>query len=128
MPYLPLQHDLSDFVMERFSNFLNSYTKAINKSFNRKGALFIHYLKRSKVNEPGDFTAFIWYIHKNAVHHQITNTIGHWFYDSYTSILSEAPTTLLRGEIIEWFGNKKEFIKFHQQPIQPKTNHIIHDT
>ena len=110
-------HDLSDFIMERFSNFLNSYTKAINKRYNRKGALFIDYLKRSKVNVHSDFTTYIWYIHKNAVHHQITKAIGQWQYDSYTSILSEAPTALLRTEIIEWFGSKDEYIKFHQQPI-----------
>ena len=113
--------------MERFSNFLNSYTKAFNKIYSRKGALFIDYMKRSKVNEAGDFKAYIWYIHKNAVHHQITNTIGQWQYDSYTSILSEAPTSLLRAEVIEWFGSKKEFIKFHQQPIQPKIKQVIED-
>ena len=28
--YQPLQHDICDFIMERFSNFLNSYTKAFN--------------------------------------------------------------------------------------------------
>lgn len=115
--FLPLMHDLSDFIMERFSNFLNSYTKAINKRYNRKGALFIDYLKRSKVNVQSDFTTYLWYIHKNAVHHKITKAIGQWQYDSYTSILSEAPTALLRTEIIEWFGSKDEFIKFHQQPI-----------
>lgn len=115
--FLPLVHNLSDFIMERFSNFLNSYTKAINKRYNRKGALFIDYLKRSKVNVQSDFTSYIWYIHKNAVHHQITKAIGQWQYDSYASILSEAPTALLRTEIIEWFGSKDEFIKFHQQLI-----------
>ena len=125
--YLPLHHNLSDFIMERFSNFLNSYTKAFNKSYNRKGALFIDYMKRSKVNEASDFTAYIWYIHKNAVHHQITNAIGQWQYDSYTSILSDASTSLLRAEVIEWFGSKEEFIKFHKQPIQPKIKQAIED-
>lgn len=115
--YLPLKHNLSDFIMERFSNLLNSYTKAINKRYNRKGGLFIDYIKRSKVNTPGDFTGFIWYIHKNAIHHQITKTIGQWQYDSYTSILSKAPTALLKAEIIDWFGSKEEYIKFHDQPI-----------
>ena len=34
-----LQHDICDFIMERFSNLLNSYTKAFNKMHKRKGAL-----------------------------------------------------------------------------------------
>lgn len=118
--YHPLQHNLSDFIMERFSNFLNSYTKAFNKMYHRKGALFMDYMKRSKVNKAEDFTAFVWYIHKNAVHHQFTKTVGEWPYDSYHSLLSEAPTDLLRSEVIEWFGSKEAFIQFHQQPVLPK--------
>jgi REP element-mobilizing transposase RayT len=103
-PFEPLQHDLSDFIMERFSNFLNSYTKAFNKVNKRKGALFMDYLKRSMMNDSVDFTSYVWYGHKNAVHHQLTNSIGEWPYDSYRSLISDAPTSLLREEVIECFG------------------------
>lgn len=68
----PLENNISDFIMERFSNFLNSYTKAFNKVYKRKGSLFMDYLKRSKVETNSDFTTYIWYIHKNAVHHSLT--------------------------------------------------------
>ncbi len=118
--FQPLENDISDFIMERFSNFLNSYTKAFNKVNKRKGALFMDYLKRSKVNESSDFTSFIWYVHKNAVHHQLVKSVGDWKYDSYHSLISNAPTSLLRKDVMEWFGNKEEFIKFHQQTIHPK--------
>ncbi len=116
----PIQHDVCDFIMERFSNFLNSYSKAFNKVNKRKGALFMDYLKRSIVNKSGDFTSFIWYIHKNAVHHQLAKSIGIWKYDSYQSLIREAPTALLRHELMEWFGGKEAFIKFHQQTIDLK--------
>ena len=118
--FQPLENDISDFIMERFSNFLNSYTKAFNKVNKRKGALFMDYLKRSKVNESSDFTSFIWYVHKNAVHHQLVKSVGDWKYDSYHSLISDAPTSLLRKDVMEWFGNKEEFIKFHQETIDPK--------
>ena len=118
--YKTLDNNISDFVMERFSNCLNSYTKAYNKLYKRKGALFMDYLKRSAVKEEKDFTAFVWYIHKNAAHHQLTKTIGRWPHDSYLSILSDAPTVLLRDELIKWFGGKTAFIEFHQQKILPK--------
>lgn len=120
--FQPLSHDLSDFVMERFSNLLNSYTKSFNKIHKRKGALFLDYMKRSAVNKDTDFTNYIWYIHKNAVHHQITKRVGEWPYDSYNSILSDQLTSLLREEIIEWFGSRESFIQFHQQTIYPKTD------
>ncbi len=119
--YEPLKHDISDFIMERFSNFLNSYTKAFNKFNNRKGALFVDYMKRSKVNEVSDFTSFIWYVHKNAVHHYLAQSIGDWRYDSYHELISDQPTTLLRNEVIDWFGSKEAFIKFHQQTIELKS-------
>src|SRR5690606_14308459 len=95
------QHDLSDFIMERFSNCLNSYTKAFNKRNERKGSLFMDYLKRSKAENDGDFTSYVWYIHKNAVHHQFAKSIGVWKFDSYNSMLSKASTSLLRDEVLE---------------------------
>lgn len=114
------KHNLSDFIMERFSNFLNSYTKAFNKMYKRKGALFMDYLRRNKAEENEIFITFAWYIHKNPVHHRITKAIGEWSYDSYKSILSKAPTSLLRNEVIDRFGGREAFIEFHQQEIFPK--------
>ena len=118
--YESSKHDISDFVMERFSNFLNSYTKSFNKVNSRKGGLFMDYMKRSLVKCDDDFTAFVWYIHKNAVHHYLAKKIGEWPYDSYNTMLSDAPTSLLRNDILDWFGDKEGYIKFHQQPIEPK--------
>jgi putative transposase len=64
-----LKDSKPDFIMEQFSNWLNGYSKAFNKQDNRKGALFLDYLKRSMVKNDSDFTSFVFYIHKNAVHH-----------------------------------------------------------
>lgn len=51
--------NLSDFVMERFSNLLNAYTKAFNKMYQRKGSLFMDYLKRAKANNTNDLISYI---------------------------------------------------------------------
>jgi putative transposase len=118
--YQPNQHNICDFIMERFSNYLNSYSKAFNIKHQRKGALFMDYLKRSKVNLSTDFTNYVWYIHKNAVHHKIAKAVGEWRYDSYNSLVSNAPNALLRDEVIDWFGDKQSFIEFHHQIIYPK--------
>lgn len=121
-PFDEEKDDLPDFVMERFSNCLNSYTKSFNKVNSRKGSLFMDYMKRSKVCKDTDFTNFVWYIHKNAVHHRLVKQVGAWPHDSYCSLLSDAPTSLLREDVINWFGGKEEFIQFHQQAIEPKIN------
>jgi putative transposase len=118
--YDPLASDISDFIMERFSNLLNSYTKSINKMYSRRGALFMDYLKRSRVEKESDFTSFLFYTHKNAVHHGYTSTIGDWKHDAYQSLLSDKPTRLLRNYVLEWFGGKENFIKFHNQPVDIK--------
>ena len=116
----PRISDLSDFIMERFSNLLNSYTKSINKMYSRKGSLFIDYLKRSRVVKETDFTSFIFYVHKNAVHHGYAEKIGEWNHDAYPSIISNNPTKLLRDETLSWFGGKENFILFHKQPVEMK--------
>ncbi len=113
-------HDISDFIMERFSNFLNCYTKSFNKVYNRKGALFMDYLKRSVVEKDGDLISYIFYTHKNALHHGYTNKMGAWNYDSYNIMEKEEPTHLLKNEVFEVFGGKDKFVKFHEQPVDRK--------
>ena len=116
----PLTNDLSDFIMERFSNFLNCYTKSINKMYNRKGSLFIDYLKRRKVEKESDLTSFIFSTHKNALQHGYTAKIGDWKHDAYNSILNDVHTKLLRKEVLDLFGGREKFIKFHEQRVDIK--------
>ncbi len=121
-PFDPQLHSLADFTMEQFSNCFNAYAKAFNKMYYRKGSLFIDYLKRSEAIQDEDITSFIFYIHKNAVHHGLTKKIGEWSHDSYRAILSNRPTSLKREEVIEWFGSTEQFIEFHDQPVDLKIN------
>lgn len=103
----------SGFVMERVSNCLNAYTKSYNKFYGRMGSLFMP-TKRSVANVDGDVTNFVLYVHKNAVHHHLTKKIGDWKFDGYNSIISGAPTFLLRSELFDWFGSREAFIRAHE--------------
>ncbi len=116
---------LSDFIMERVGNWLNSYTKAFNKMYNRKGALFMDYTKRTEIEKDNDFCKIIHYILANPVHHGLVKTIEEWPYSSYHSFLSDSPTRLLRNEILDWFGGKKQFMEFHRQPIHLKLSSLL---
>ncbi|MDQ6903260.1 MAG: hypothetical protein M3139_09650 [Bacteroidota bacterium] len=115
---------VSEFIMERFGNLLNSYTKSFNKRNKRKGGLFIDTMRRVEIADDAQLGVIIFYIHKNAVHHQYCKKIAGWQWSSYNSILSNAPTMLLRDEIIDWFGGTVPFIKFHEQPIYLKDDSI----
>jgi putative transposase len=105
----------SAFIMERFSNLLNSYTKSFNKMYKRKGGLFIDYLRRVQVTTSNQFGATVFYIHKNPVHHGYCRKIDHWSWSSYNTMLSSKPTSLLRTEVLDWFGGMKGFIDYHRR-------------
>ena len=109
---------LPEFVMERFSNLLNSYAKAYNKMYNRKGALFIDYLRRKEIESDEQFHATVRYIHRNPVHHGYCTDLSKWNWSSYHAMRSTEPTWLLRPELLEEFGGLNEFENFHGQPSQ----------
>ena len=69
--------------------------------------------KRKIISSDEYLTAVIAYIHLNPVHHGFTKTCESWHWSSYNTILSKNPTDLKRDEVLQWFGNREEFIKFH---------------
>ena len=107
---------ISDFIMERFSNWLNSYTKSFNKTYTRKGALFIDYLRRLEVLCIEQLGPTIYNIHQNPVHHSYCLSMDQWHWSSYNTMLSNAKTLILRNEVLDWFGGTEGFIKYHQSP------------
>jgi REP element-mobilizing transposase RayT len=105
--------DFDKFVMQQFSNFFNCYTKSFNKKHNRKGALFIDYLRRTLISEEEYLRNMVLYIHQNPIHHKICNRLEDWKYTSYNAILSEKSTHLEREEVVSWFGDLENFIVMH---------------
>ncbi|HMR89495.1 MAG TPA: hypothetical protein PKD51_15150 [Saprospiraceae bacterium] len=105
--------DWPKFVMQQFSNFCNAYSKAINKRFERRGALFLDYLKRSQINGADYFCHCVHYIHFNAIHHGLCNKIEEWYWTSYHTYLTVKPSKLNREVVLENFEGKQQFILFH---------------
>ncbi|MEO6253342.1 MAG: hypothetical protein ABIO79_08560 [Ferruginibacter sp.] len=114
-----------DFVMQQFSNMFNSYAKAFNKKNNRRGALFMDYMRRLEVTTDGQYTATVFYIHKNIVHHGYCKDILSWPWSSYHAIVSNANTKVERQKVLEWFGSREKFIEYHLQPISLKNAVIV---
>jgi len=106
-------HNIEDFIMQQFSNFHNSYTKALNKLFTRKGRLFLESFQRKEIVEESYFTKIIHYIHTNPIHHGFVKDFKDWRFSSYNSLLSNSSTQLKREEVFNWFGGKEKFILFH---------------
>ena len=107
-------------ISKSFSNLFNSYTQAYNKMYDRRGSLFIPNMKRKEISNDGSFCKVVHYIHSNPVHHQFVKTIDKWPHSSYQIFLSKGSTKLDREYVLNIFGGLDWFIKYHQQPIDPK--------
>jgi putative transposase len=105
--------DWSKYVMQQFSNFCNAYSKAYNKRFERRGALFLDYLKRSRIDNNEYFCHCVHYIHYNALHHGFCTSIDEWYWTSYHTFMSAKPSKLDRSVVLQNFEGKEQFIFFH---------------
>jgi len=109
--------DFHKLVMQQLSNLLNSYAKAYNKKYERKGALWIDYTKRFQVSSDNHLTTAINYIHQNPVNHGFASRTEDWKSSSYHSMLSAKPTLLSRNEVIDWFGGYEAYVSFHSTNV-----------
>lgn len=107
------KNDIHRLVMQQLSNLLNSYAKAYNKLYNRKGALWIDFTKRFPIESDSYLTSVINYIHQNPIKHGFASELNDWEFTSYRTIMTSKPTLLKRDAIIEWFGDRQKFLAFH---------------
>ncbi|MDB5013184.1 MAG: hypothetical protein JWQ25_1386 [Daejeonella sp.] len=118
---------LPDFIMERFSNFFNGYTRAFNKQYNRKGSLFMDYMRRVELSNTSQLLATTFYVHKNPVHHGLCKKVDDWKWSSYHTFFSGKTTVLKRDVVLDWFGGISEFLKYHQQEVHLKNAKILEE-
>ncbi len=116
--FLENKCSVSELVEHAFKRFFQSYSLSFNKAHQRKGNLFYKPFKRVAVSKETHFTAAIVYIHANPVKHGVSEDFTSYEWSSWRSYFSDAPTLLLRKEVIEWFGSKEDFIKAHRDLIE----------
>ncbi len=99
----------------QFGYLFNAYTQAINKKFNRTGSLFERPFQRKIIQSEKYFQNLIFYIHNNPFFHGFTSNINNYPWSSYETILSDKPTKLKRNEVIKYYGDRDNFVYFHNQ-------------
>ncbi len=112
------RENIEGFLSKQFSNFFNSYTKALNKQQNRKGNLFMHTFKRKKVDNTFYLRKLVHYIHFNPIEAGMCKAPDKYFNSSYRSLISNAKTLLKREETISWFDDLDNFKFIHNHPPQ----------
>ncbi|MDX1670963.1 MAG: hypothetical protein R3211_01375 [Balneolaceae bacterium] len=117
--------NLSGLISKQFSNLLNSYAKAFNKKYERKGKLFTKSLIRIPVKHQIYYNRLVYYIHLNPVHHGFVENPSQWPYSSYQIILSRKSTDLDREEVLKWFGGLETFQKIHLNSEKVKKDEFL---
>ncbi len=120
----------SQLISDTFGSFFNSYAKSFNKVYERHGSLFEESLKRKVIDSDDYFTSMIRYIHFNPVLHGIISHPAKWRNSSYHAFITTKKTLLKRQSVLEWFGGKEAFLKFHdsiQQDEIEKIKHLLFD-
>ncbi|MEL6536540.1 MAG: hypothetical protein AAFQ98_14075 [Bacteroidota bacterium] len=114
-------------VLQRWSNFLNSYAQSYNRKYQLWGRVFQQGLPRTLIPDEDTLVTVMHYIHFNPVKHGFTTDAWRWTYNSLSALASEAPTRLERGEVLKWFGGKAEFRRIsdawelpEQETLNPK--------
>ncbi|RAI87025.1 transposase [Algoriphagus yeomjeoni] len=77
------QQDLE--IVKSFSNFLNCYAKAFNKSISRNGGLFQRKFKRKLIDNDNYLSRIILYIHLNPIKHGLVTKAKGWKYSSFSA-------------------------------------------
>ena len=118
-----------DIISHQFRKFFQSYAMAFNKQQNRTGTLFQTPFKRALVNDDSYFTRLIYYIHANPQVHGLIEDFKEWQWSRYQRMLIEKQTKLKKETVLDWFGNKQLFEKYHniQNEIASDTSLFIED-
>lgn len=113
--FVQMKDDTDDAtVTKAFKNFFISYAKAINKGYDRIGSLFQNKFKKKEIDSDAYFSMIIAYLHLNPVRAGLVRQPKDWKFSSYQALISEGSTQVCRDEVLNWFGGKEAFVKFHQ--------------
>ena len=112
------QTTFSQLIEQTFKRFFQSYALAFNKQHSREGNLFYKPFKRVRIDKDSQFTMAIIYIHANPTKHKIVKDFSIYRWSSWQTIISNQPTSLLRNEVIEWFGSLDILIKTHKEMVE----------
>jgi len=111
--------DEHKYLMRQFSNLLNGYAKAYNKKYNRKGSLFLDFLKRKRVVNEKYLIKLLHYIHNNPVNHGFIEDINNWKYSSYQSYINFSKESKIeRKEMMQYFDTINDFVEYHKSDVE----------
>jgi REP element-mobilizing transposase RayT len=102
-------------ISRAFSDYFNSYTKSINKQQNRSGNFLNKLFKRKLIDSNEYLMINVVYIHRNPLHHRISNSFQTYKWSSYGEIVNNRKRFINNNFALELFGGLKNFTDIHRQ-------------
>ena len=91
----------------------NAYAQWFNRQTQRSGNLFQRPFKRKRIQDQQYLMGLIYYIHRNPLHHKITQHPSEYPFSSYHEIIGKNRTILQREQVLEWFDGTDNFNAYH---------------
>lgn len=108
-------HKNQNRVGQAFSNCFNSYAKAYNKLYDRRGKLFMQSYKKIFINDDIHLRTSIKYVHRNPIHHGFEKDYFSWRYSSFRDYLSGRSSLVEYKKGLKLFGSKEVFLRDHEE-------------
>lgn len=86
------------FLMRPLKNMLTSYAKAYNKMYHRKGALFIDYVKRLRLEQENSMVKILNEIHQLPVNIKFVDRPDNWNFSSFNAYVRKRSFSQLNRE------------------------------
>jgi len=97
---------------------LSSYTKAINKAYNRNGSLFQQHTKTKLLLDEKNIHTVLAYIHQNPVRKGLVKRIEDWDFSSYPGYIGMTNNALVeKSFVLSKFNTIDEFKFFSRTKI-----------
>ena len=108
----------TDLVKKKIGIWLNGYTKAINKVYQRHGSLFQRHTKAKVLEDESYLLNLVTYIHQNPVRKGLVTRLEDWPFSSYPDYIGIRHGSLVnRGIVMSLFGSTEEFKHYSEELI-----------
>jgi len=102
------QNSISIKISSQIKTLLSSYTKAINKRYNRHGSLFQQNTNAKPVPSDRYLITLLTYIHQNPIRSGLVSKAEEWIFSSYQDYIDIRKGTLPSKELILGMIKKEE--------------------
>lgn len=112
------QLEVSSLISSAMQTLQSSYTKAINKMYQRHGSLFQAHYKAKLIDNDSYLITLLAYIHQNPLRTGIVDKPEEWHYSSYLDYFDFRNGTLPSKQLILSMISKDDFKLFSSKLIQ----------